>query len=99
LCDTNKSKAKWLKIDQCKPIEKAIAFKELRNTYTATCNTDKTLAYSCDLKSRTRGIQIAATNCGFIIGFREMFGSESIIQVADMYMDIADNFKGIISIS
>ena len=58
------------------------------------CNTSKDMQYKCNIKSRTRGLQIACTNCGFIIAYREMFCSESSSQVAMLYLDIAENAKG-----
>jgi hypothetical protein len=69
-------------------------FKKINKSIDTTCNTDKSLDYTCELKCRTRGIQIAATNCGIIIAFREMWLSESRTQVALMYMDIVDNYIG-----
>ena len=60
-----------------------------------SCNTDKaTKFYSCFFKSRTRGQIICATNCGFIVGFREMFGVESHTQVAKLLLDVCDCFNG-----
>jgi hypothetical protein len=59
-----------------------------------TCNTDKSKDYSCDLKCRTRGIQLAASNCGIVLAFREIYLAETKAQVALMYLDICDNFVG-----
>ena len=58
-----------------------------------SCNTDKTSTFSCLLKCKTRGVEQACTSCGVIIGIRELFGSESLTQVAQMYMDMSDHLK------
>ena len=55
-------------------------------------NTDKTNVYACDMKVKTRGIQLALTNCGIIVAYRELYGSESTTQVALVYLDLCDNF-------
>ncbi len=60
-----------------------------------TCNTSKDTQYKCNLKSRTRGLQIACTNCGVMLGFREMFCSESSNQVAMLYLDLMEANEGI----
>ena len=57
------------------------------------CNTDKTISFSCLLKCKTRGVELACTPCGLIIGIRELFGSESLTQVAQVYMDMSDHLK------
>ena len=62
---------------------------------TSTCNTDKTKVYTCELKSRTCGIQIICSNCGIIEGFRELLGSESCTQVADMLVKFRQEYTGI----
>jgi hypothetical protein len=59
----------------------------------SSCNTDKTSCFSCDMKCRTRGIQLGINNCGVIVGYRELFGSESSSQVALMYLDICDHYQ------
>ena len=46
------------------------------------------------MKCKTRGIQIACNNCGIVVAHRELFGSESLTQVALMYLDMADNYIG-----
>ena len=56
-------------------------------------NTDKTSAFSCLLKWKKRGVERACTSCGLIIGIRELYGSESLTQVAQMYMDMFDHLK------
>jgi hypothetical protein len=58
-------------------------------------NTDKaTKFYSCFIKSKTRVQIICATNCGFIVRFREMFGVESHTQEAKLLLDACDCFNG-----
>ncbi len=95
LCDTNMGKNKWLRRDHIRPLKTLFDFIETRvNDKDLACNTDKSLAYTCDLKVRTRGIQICATNCGIILAFREMFLSETKHQVAIMYVDISNHFNG-----
>ena len=66
-----------------------------RDKFTS-CDTDKASKfYTCFYKIRTRGIILAASNCGIIIGFTEIFGAESLTQVAQFYLDICDHFSGI----
>ena len=62
------------------------------STHISSCNTDKTNVYACDMKVKTRGIQLALTNCGIIVAYRELYGSESTTQVALVYLDLCDNF-------
>jgi hypothetical protein len=59
-----------------------------------SCNTSKDTQYKCVLKSRTRGLQVACSNCGFILGYREMFCSESSSQVAMLYLDLKEAYGG-----
>ena len=59
------------------------------------CNTIKIGTTSCDVKEKTRGILLMIASCGVIIGYREIYGSESITQVANMYLDIVELFKSI----
>ena len=63
----------------------------------ATCKTDKAKVNSCDLKTRTCGIQVLCSNCGIILGFKEL--SESRTQVASMLVDFKQEFVGIFNIS
>ena len=66
-----------------------------RDKFTS-CNTDKdSKFYTCNFKVRTRGIVIAAFNCGIILGFREIFGAESLSQVAQFYLDLCSYYQGI----
>lgn len=94
MCDTNATNNVWIAKDKIRPIEILDKYIQSINTGPVSCNTDKTKQYTCDLKCRTRGIQIAAFNCGVILGWREMYLSESITQVALMYLDIIDNYIG-----
>ena len=57
------------------------------------CNTDKSSQFTYNLKGKTRGLQVACSNCGINISIR--VGSESSTQVAHMLLDTHDNFKGI----
>jgi hypothetical protein len=58
-----------------------------------SCNTLKLTVTSCDIKCKTRGILLSATNCGIAMSFRELYGSESCTQVALMFMDTLDSFN------
>ena len=96
LCNTNVNDLHWFRKEDI-PEE---VYQEYKNKKTIgnsrTCNTDKTTVFNCDLKCKTRGLQLACSNCGIVLAFRELYGSESLTQVALMYLDIVDNFKGII---
>ena len=52
------------------------------------CNTEKINNFHCTIKVKTRGILLACTNCGIVIGAREIYGAESKTQVAMMYLDL-----------
>ncbi len=56
------------------------------------CNTDKTCTFSCLLKCKTRGVELSCTTFAVIIGIRNMYGSESLTQMAQMYLDMSDHF-------
>ena len=58
------------------------------------CNTDKSRVNTCDFKTRTCGIQIICTNCGLFVGCKELHGSESCTQVAEMLLDFKKDFVG-----
>ena len=66
-------------------IKESFLLKMRVNTYPTGCNTDTTITHACDVKVNTRGILLALSNCGIIVGYRELYGSESITQVANMY--------------
>jgi hypothetical protein len=92
LCKTEKHDQKWfLATDLNKDL-----YAEYKNTRVpiipGNCRTDKSNIYACDLKCKTRGIQIACNNCGVVVAYRELFGSESLTQVALMYLDLVDNY-------
>ena len=57
-----------------------------------TCNTVKANVYSCELKCKTRGLEIGCTNCGVVVGYKELYGSESLSQVALFLLDIFDSY-------
>jgi hypothetical protein len=59
-----------------------------------TCNTLKKTTTSCEIKCKIRGIIVAMSNCGIIISFREIFGSESLSQVTMLYLDTLELFQG-----
>jgi hypothetical protein len=52
------------------------------------CNTNKEERFPCANKTKTRGILLATYNCGIIVSYRELFGSESITQVVLFYLDL-----------
>ena len=60
------------------------------------CQIDKTNMYSCLFKCKTRGLILAAYPCGILIGCRDMYGAESLSQIAHMYLDICDAHTGIL---
>ena len=37
---------------------------------------------------------MASSSCGIIYGFTELYGAESVTQVARLILDLKDNFKG-----
>jgi hypothetical protein len=61
-------------------------------------NVDKTDAFTCELKCRTRGLIIACNCCGIISGFKELFGAESLTQVALMLLEMKSYAAGAIII-
>ena len=61
-----------------------------------SCNTDKTVLHACDVKVKTRGILIFMNNCGVIVGYRELYGSESLTRVANLYLDLVDSIQSLI---
>jgi hypothetical protein len=52
------------------------------------CKTNKHFGIPFENKKRTRGILIASLNCGLVVGYRELFGSESVRQVVMFYLDL-----------
>lgn len=75
--------------EPAREIQQYVLSKNLVNS----CNTDKTKDYTCNLKCRTRKLEIAATNCGIVVGYREIILAESKTQVALMYLDVCENYK------
>ena len=73
LCQTTLTDLKW--------IEKSLLSLEQYENFVKkdinTCNTVKTKVYSCESKCKTRGVLLGATNCGLVISFSELYGSES----------------------
>ena len=61
----------------------------------SACYTHKINTTICDVKIKTRGILLIVSNCGVIVSYREMYGSQSITQVANLYLylDRTDIFK------
>ena len=70
------------------------AYVKMKKSIGTNCNNDKTRFYTFFMKCKTIGVLIASTNCGIILGFRELFGSESPTQVANFYMDLIDHYQG-----
>ena len=93
LCSTNLVQYKWLKQNQINT-ETFINFAAQINSPRETCNTLKSTTTYCEIKCKTRGILLVTSNCGIIISYREMFGSESLQKVALLYLDTLDHFNG-----
>ena len=93
--DPSKNGLTWFKLDDA-PAKLLSEFKSGIDTKDAetTCSTDKTKVNTCDYKTRTCGLQIFCSNCGVILGFRELYGSESCTQVSMMLLDLHENFTG-----
>ena len=89
------SKLKWIQREYIsEDLYTAYLFKLNRPVFNLQCNTDKTQVTTCEIKCKTRGILLSATNCGIVISFRELFGSESLSQVSLLYLDTLDNYMG-----
>jgi len=52
----------------------------------SSCNTEKT-QQSNNNKCKTRGVVLGVYNCGIILSFRELYGSESLTQVCLFYLE------------
>ncbi len=92
-CKTNLVRLKWL-------LKKNVS-QDMYNTFAkknvdsfTSCNTDKTKVFSCENKCKTRGVVVAAFNCGIVLSFREIFGSESLTQIGLMYLDTISAYSG-----
>jgi hypothetical protein len=96
LCQTNLSKLKWL-VRKAIPLEMFNEFSNKQNNITLddnkTCNTDKEAVFTCPMKCKIRGVELACTNCGIVVGFRELFLSESLTQVATFFLDLYDQYE------
>ena len=92
VCKSLNYEQRWYKKEDI-PTEMLDNFRKFKNSLNnPSCNTDKTNTFSCGLKCKTRGLQLACSNCGIIIGFRELYGSESLTQVALMALEIYESF-------
>ena len=89
----NMDSPKWICANKISNQMREEYTKRKRNINAASCNTDKTAMYACDVKVKSRGILLAVTNCGVILSYREIFGSESITQVSNFYLDTIDNLQ------
>ncbi len=92
LCHTSKAEIKWLKRGQISDHDYELFQQQTYQQKPQSCNTYK--ANHCTMKCKTRGILLAATNCGIVISFRELFGAESLKQVTQLYLDTFDLFEG-----
>lgn len=96
LCKTKVTDLKWFR-KEVVPHDLLANYNQKKikeSTISTTCNTDKSSIFSCEMKCKTRGIQLACGNCGIILGYRELFGAESCTQVAQMYLDLCVAYKG-----
>lgn len=87
----------WYKLADI-PAKLLASFIETKNQPTTEepiCNTDKTKVNTCEYKSRTCGLQVFCSNCGIILYFKELYGSESCSQLGLMLLDLHENFDGI----
>ena len=55
-----------------------------------SCHSSKMYALPCEKKARTVGVFLACSPCGVIIGFREIFGHETLAQTALFFMLLID---------
>ncbi len=102
LVETSRTPLKWLAKYQIKKDiydnyidlkkkERALLYSKL---YNLSCNTDKTAVSTCDIKCKSRGVILFASNCGVTVSFREIFGAESLPQVAMLLMDTLELYQG-----
>lgn len=90
LCRSNLLARKWVSRDTISNEQYEI----LRKINTeGQCNTNKESVYSCLVKVKTRGILLAATNCGIVLGYREIYRGEGLRQVGSFYLDICENYR------
>ncbi len=94
-CTTTKSQKKWLKTKDAP----TAMYNDFLNAQTkkaveiSSCNTDKTKLTIYN-KCKTRGIVLAVYNCGIVLSFRELYGSESLSQVGLFLIDTIDAMNG-----
>lgn len=105
LCSTSRNELKWLPkekinieqynkvLNQNKKLQRSYTF-GMNDFCDTSCNTDKTSVTPCEIKCRTRGIVLLVSNCGITISYREIYGSESLTQVAYLIKDTFDLFEG-----
>lgn len=91
MCKSNLFAVKWLTEKQL-PNDKLEQFKDGLIEKDTSCNTNKDNVFSCPLKCKTVGVQIASCNCGIIQSWKEMYGSESLAQVALFLTEINEQF-------
>ncbi len=95
LVTTNLHRIKWIKRDSLTGLEH-ITFINERNQEKypddESCNTRK--SSPCLIKCKTRGILLGVSNCGIVMSFRELFGNESLTQVASFYLDTLELYTG-----
>ena len=96
LCRLQEGSLIWLSISDIPAdiTNKYLEKKAINNETDEYCNNDKTKVYSCLLRCKTIGILIMATNCGTILGMRELYGSESPTQAAEFYLDVCQHYQG-----
>ena len=96
MCETGENQQKWFSANDVPSDIKAAYISKLRPAEESTqCNTIKISVTSCPVKVKTRAILLMIACCGVIVGYREIYGSESITQVANMYLDVVELFKSI----
>ena len=67
--ETTNNEQKWYSaVDVPIDIKAEFLAKTRVNPFPSGCNTDKTIIHACDVKVKTRGILLALSNCGIIVG-------------------------------
>ena len=96
LCRIVEGELKWfLKSDIPTEVLKEYTERKSDTNETYVCQIDKTEMYSCLFKCKTRGFILSAFDCGIILAYRDMYGAESLTQIAYMYLDIVQAYIGI----
>ena len=94
MCETGPNDKKWFAANDVPcDIKGAYISKVRPSEYLNQCNIIKISITSCEVKVKTRGILLMIASCGVIVGYREICGSESITQEANMYLDMVELFK------